>query len=520
MPHTVTKKTPADSFFNSLKGRIRLASIALAILNCAIGLGSYLAFSSMLISPATAIASSIFAMAILTIAFGLWLSTEIIRPVETLTLLARSLERSPSAALPSTTGSAETDELLNVLQRSSRQMQNLINLMDDVAAGRTETAFIPLENADRLSVSFQKLVSKVTDSITAKHELDELTNAVAALSIEAAEARQMHLDLNFRATNAKLAVIAEALEFLASSLMRAIQEAKLSGSRVSDSISEARGLINEALARREMRAAGIGSALGSSAAIKLRASVAQLSEIFDSENQNEVFVTSDSTNLLLSNRLASLKNRVQEVSRKIRKFRDRSADLPVFARSASEMARRANLIALNTTIQDSEIAASAVEIIVDELSLLSDRSSKLSAELSSLYESLSAEIADLENVLTAANDALADTIRKVAVESTYREDTLKSFQQIQGIFRRIDAASVEAVDEVNKLLSAVEILSDFDLEQSLIERADTNLQTATGILSEMRQQIASSPLSASVNGSVDYQKQKLERGQTSNRARN
>lgn len=495
------KKTSADSFFDSLKGRIRLASIALAILNCGIGIGAFFAFSYLLVSPAVAFATTIISIAIVTIVFGIWLSSEILRPVETLTLLARSLERSPSAALPVTTGSIETDELLTVLHRSSRQMQNLITVMDDVAAGRTETAFIPLENADRLSVSFQKLVSKVTDSITAKRELDELTNAVTALSIEAAQARQMHLDLDFRSQNERLKAIAEALKFLASSLMRSTQEAKLSSTRAADLITEARGAINDALERREMRAAGIFSSVSSNAAVKLREAITQLSGCFDSGKFNGLFTANGTVKTHQPDRLAGLKNRVSEVSRKLRKFRDRSAEMPAFARSAHEMARRANLIALNTTIQDSEIVGGAVEIIVDELSLLSERSNTLSGELSSFYESLSAEIADLENILAAANDELGDAMRELTAEATFREDAEELFHQIHAIVRRIDAASFEAVEEAQKLLSAVELLSDFDAEQSLIRGADVTLQKAIGILADMRQQIAATPSSDSINGS-------------------
>jgi pyridoxine 5'-phosphate synthase PdxJ len=43
----------------------------------------------------------------------------------------------PATSLPKTTGATETDELLATLHRNSRQLHNLIGLMDDVAAGKT-----------------------------------------------------------------------------------------------------------------------------------------------------------------------------------------------------------------------------------------------------------------------------------------------------------------------------------------------------------------------------------------------
>ncbi|MCV4683992.1 hypothetical protein OFB94_30370, partial [Escherichia coli] len=65
-------------------------------------------------------------------------------------------------------------------------------------------------------------MSKVTDSITAKKELDDLLAAISALSIEAAQARQMHLDLEFRTTNERIKGIGDVLKFLAVSLQQSM----------------------------------------------------------------------------------------------------------------------------------------------------------------------------------------------------------------------------------------------------------------------------------------------------------
>ncbi|HLA95721.1 MAG TPA: hypothetical protein VK612_08370, partial [Pyrinomonadaceae bacterium] len=187
-----------DSILNSLKGRIWLAVSALAILNCVCGLGAYLAVSFLVTDPFLTIFITFFVLAFTTMVFGWWLSNEVTRPIEAVTLLAKSLERSPSATLPRTTGSTETDELLKTLHRNSQQLQNLISLMDDVAAGKTDVATTPLENADRLSSAFQKLVSRVTDSITAKQELDELRTAVERISTDVAGVRNGNLEITIR----------------------------------------------------------------------------------------------------------------------------------------------------------------------------------------------------------------------------------------------------------------------------------------------------------------------------------
>ena len=77
-------------------------------------------------------------------------------------------------SVPATTGAVEADDLLHTISRASRQLNNFIDLMDDVATGNTQAARQPFEQSDRFSESFQKLVAKVTESIGAKAELDLL----------------------------------------------------------------------------------------------------------------------------------------------------------------------------------------------------------------------------------------------------------------------------------------------------------------------------------------------------------
>ncbi len=493
----------AESFFDSLKGRIRLAAFALAVVQCLFGAASLAAYFFLSVNPILVVTVCVGGIAVATLAFGYWLSVEITRPIESLTLLARSLERSPSAALPSTTGSKETDELLNVLQRSSRQMQNLITVMDDVAAGRTETAFIPLENADRLSVSFQRLVSKVTDSITAKKELDDLLAAISALSIEAAQARQMHLDLEFRTTNERIKGIGDVLKFLAVSLQQSMHQARAAGSRTQQLIGDARRTMTEAIERREARVASITSAIGNGSATRLREIVLQMISHLESWQRisNISDIPSDQENRI--GHLGNLKSRILEVSRKIRKFRDRSSELNSFARGSFEMARRSNLIAINTTLQDKEIASETLDIIVDELSLISERNSALSRDISAFYETLTADLADMENILTAANDEVGEAIRLAMAEDSKFSEAEKIYNQIQDIVKRLDPVSFEAAEEVSKLVSAIELLSDSDSEAALIRTADSHLQSASGIIGEFTNTISSPEPSPRFTGVFD-----------------
>ncbi len=52
--------------------------------------------------------------------------------------------------------------------------------MDKVASGNLDVALTPLENSDRLSNSFQKLLAKVSESIQAKQDLEKLEGSRSA----------------------------------------------------------------------------------------------------------------------------------------------------------------------------------------------------------------------------------------------------------------------------------------------------------------------------------------------------
>ena len=90
-------KQSSDFILSSLRNRILLAVAALVVFNSIFGLLGYLAVSFVISEPVYAVVTAVAAMTAATAVFGWWLSSEILRPIEALSLLARSLERSPSA---------------------------------------------------------------------------------------------------------------------------------------------------------------------------------------------------------------------------------------------------------------------------------------------------------------------------------------------------------------------------------------------------------------------------------------
>lgn len=190
----------ANSLLNSLKGKIWLATSALAFFICTFGLLSYLIVSFLTTDTFVAVFIPFLFLGFTVMVFGWWLSNEVVSPIEKVSLLAKSLERGVSTTLPRTSGSTETDELLQTLFRNSQQMQNLVGLMDKVTSGDLDVALTPLQNSDRLSVSFQKLLAKVTESINAKRDLEKLQTAVSQIKGEVAGVRSGNLDMTIESS--------------------------------------------------------------------------------------------------------------------------------------------------------------------------------------------------------------------------------------------------------------------------------------------------------------------------------
>ena len=87
----------------------------------------------------------------------------------------------------------ETDELLQYLFRNNRQVKILITLMEKVANGNLDVSLAALDGSEKLSASFQKLMMKVSESINAKQELEDLRSSLESLRREISPIRSGNL---------------------------------------------------------------------------------------------------------------------------------------------------------------------------------------------------------------------------------------------------------------------------------------------------------------------------------------
>src|SRR5687768_12515118 len=129
------ERRSVDSRQYSLRGKMWMMVVLLAVTNCVCGAAIFAVSSLMTTDAWIPVLLTVFVTTATTIGFAWMISNDVLRPLDRLNLLAKSIERSPGMSVPKTTGAIETDDLLHTISRASRQLTNFIDLMDDVTAG-------------------------------------------------------------------------------------------------------------------------------------------------------------------------------------------------------------------------------------------------------------------------------------------------------------------------------------------------------------------------------------------------
>jgi len=470
-----------DFLLNSLKGKIWLAVSGLAVLNCIVGVGVYFVTSNFLSDSFLPVLIPFMFVAFIMMVFGWWLSNEILRPIEKLSLLAKSLERSPIASMPKTTGSNETDELLATLSRNSNQLQNLINMMDSVANGKTDIALTPLQSSDRLSVSFQKLVAKVTDSIDAKNELNELHASLDQLRSGLAEVRDGDLSVMLQTGSAPVKEFAETVNFLSHRLNLMVTHIRQHASVAKTSAAEAKETIAAVVDQHESRAAKINRLASAFREYpnSLQSIVEELGTIVTTINKTQAAAKGVEPQRENLNSVNSLRKQITDAVKRLRKLSDHSARIEQAAKTAEDLSRRSNLISLNASIQRSDMTNidRRGSSVIDGIDFLAVRAEGINREISELNKTLRAEI---DSAMSCLNDAVSEaseiSVRTIR-DGDSHTDLLRIFERIENLRSKIAASSA---DQANERENALQMFTATTAEAGqtsiTLHECETNLE--------------------------------------------
>lgn len=406
---------------NSLRSKIWFATGALAFFVCTFGIGSWLVISLFTENSLYLILIRYLFTASAIIIYGWWLSNEIVRPIDKVSLLAKSLERGVSITLPKTSGSLETDELLQTLHRNNQQVQNLVGLMDKVASGNLDVTLTPLQQSDRLSNSFQKLLAKITESINAKRDLERLKAAIRQITEQTVRVREGNFDVEIKSDSLQTREISETLKFTIHHLNELIYHVKTDSKQAQTSAKEIQKILQTVIGADENR---IRKMNGATLALKqIPQSVQKISEeLFDSSHTAKQSIARARTgSKTAQENLAAvnvLRGQIREAVKRVGRLGERTQEIGKIGKTVEDLAQRTNMIALNASIQ---IAAAdgqgrGLAAFTEEVERLAERAANTNKQISTLNKTISAEISEIERSLQDSVGEAAN-LSKFAIET-------------------------------------------------------------------------------------------------------
>lgn len=402
----------SNSLFNSLRGRIWISTSVLAFFICTFGLLAYLVVSMLVADVFYGIFIPFLFLAFVVVGFGWWLSNEIVGPVERVTLISKSLERTSSTSIPKTSGSYETDELLQTLFRNSQQVQQIVTMMDSVANGNLDVSLAPIEGYDRLNASFGKLLARVAESIHAREELDALQASLEKLKREAGPVRSGNLSGRLSQEDSQTREIAAAFNYLLDNLSKIIELARTNSRDAGDVAKVIEKNLRTVILQDESR---IDEMTQASIALKQVPNMVQnISENLQNASQSakmsmEKVRKGNEVAAQNADAVSKTRRQMREVSKRVQSLTERSQDISKLATLVDDLSNRTNMVALNASIQATEMGeqGQGFALVAEEVERLAGRAASTNRQITALSKGLATEIRKVENALELAGGEIS-----------------------------------------------------------------------------------------------------------------
>lgn len=473
----------------SLRGRIWLAVGAMGTLNCVGGLLAYLTGSFVTSNAFFTVFLMCFPSAAAAVVLGRWLCNEVLGPIGKAGMLARSLERSPAASLPRTTGAAETDDLLRTLHRMSRHFNHLPGTTDDAAAGKMDAQLASLPDSDRITAPFQKLTSTVDDPIDAEEDLISPETAIIrpASEVSAASRRELNVEITSEA---------EVLNSITGNICALIMEIKGSSAGVAasaDTISETTGQLAQRSVTQALQIARITASISQMVEQSREVSLnAGLSAKVAGELLSNARIGTQAANDNIT-AMKGVRRQVYETAKCIKRLGERTQEIGQIVSYIEDLSDHTSLLALNASLQASADANSETgfAVVAQGLERLAERCNRLTQQISGLAQTINIETGEV--VIS-----IEGTIQEVVVGSALADKAGKALVEIESVSGRIAellvSLSVSAGDHTKsaeKILNSTSAISEIaQIMESSAKRAANSVRTLAELTSHLRDSIA------------------------------
>ncbi|GIU81578.1 MAG: methyl-accepting chemotaxis protein [Acidobacteria bacterium] len=469
------------SIFDSIRGKVWITTTALAFFVCVFGFVSYLLVSFIISDNLYAVLVPFVLAAICVVIFGWWLSGEISAPIERLSLIAKSLERGITSSFPNTSGSTETDEILESLRKIGLQMQKFMRSMEEVSNGNIENVQITAN--DRLNQTFQKLLSKVASSIEAKEELDKLNQELEKLISQITSAGFSYEPFEIDFDSRRVREIAANFAVTVDELRRFLEESRetsTSGYKVTAEVRNSLQSLVEETDSRTRELVRASKELKKLPEIVQRIST-ELSQATDWVKFSvEQINKRNHTVVESSNALSLIRKKIQDAFVHAEQINQHFRQIDKFAKTLQDMAHRIDMILLNFSVHEaqSEGQLERPSLINEELERLAHRIEDLSHQIYVLRRGLQRELGGMMGLLDSSiqqvtnltssivelRDSMEDLERYATKFLGLQEKTVsysrEQSQKIEESFQTLAKSTIEAEDFAERLRSLLIRLSD------------------------------------------------------------
>lgn len=492
----------SNSLLNSLRGRIWISTSVLAFFICTFGLISYLVVSLLVADVFYGIFIPFLFLAFVVVGFGWWLSNVIVGPIENVTLLSKSLERTASTSIPKSSGSFETDELLQSLFRNSQQVQNIVTMMDHVANGKLDVSLAPIEGSDKLSASFKRLLKKVAESISAKDELDALRSSLERLKREAAPVRSGNLGGRMSESDAETREIAAAFNYLSDRFSNIISLARADSRDAKELAVEIEKHLRTVIQQDETRIEEM-----TQASIRLKQVpnlVQQISENLSGASQSakisaEKVRKGTEVSALNAEAVGKMRRQMREVAKRVQSLNERSQEITRLASLVEDLSNRTNMVALNASIQAAELGESGhgFALVAEEVERLAGRAGATNKQIAALNKSLATEIRKVENALELAGGEIAG-FSKYAIESCNLLAELERYVgQFVNLHENLIAVSGDRSEEADRaFMTFLNSISESKATVDELKNSSAELHELSGLMENLQSAVSDFRISA------------------------
>lgn len=335
--------------------------------------------------------------------------------------------------------SDEVGKLMSAMARMTEYLQEMAETADQIAGGNLSVEVEPKSEADRFGNSFQNMISRTLRLVQSQEERDRLQNSIMKLLRDVSDVASGDLRTQAEVTPDMTGAIADAFNFMIEELRNIISQVQSTTRAVDSSAVQVQTATEALVTRSEMQSAQLAEVSNSieqmvASVQKIAESVTVSAKVADNALENARRGTSAvQTNISAMNRL---RDHASETAARIRKLGERSEEITSIVKLIDDVARRANILALNATIQ----AAAAGEkgrgfvVVAREVERLAERSQDATRAITALTQAIQGETSE-------AVAAIEDTLREVSIGEQIASEVAGAVAEIETVSNRLSELS-------------------------------------------------------------------------------